>query len=465
MNHHEQPPAQYDEPEFIASIEAEQSVLGCLLRAPEKLDELELVEDDFAIGSHRTIFAAILRLVQYGLPVDAITVHDLLGEQNEADAVGGLAYLGELAGSTATAANVRHYARIVREKSLARQLSVAGVELQAMAANAEGESIDVRIERGIGLLQALTRQVRGNEPVPLIDALRDGIEEVQSRLENPGALTGTDTGLKALNDALMGYQSSDLIIVAGRPSMGKTSLVMQGAETAAAAGKRVLVFSLEMSRKQLAIRMAAGRAGIPINHVLHGTMSGDEMALLSAATGSIAGWPLHIDDTGGLTIEQIRARAKRHAVRHGLDLIVVDHLGLIKLPGRANKASELGDVTAELKSLAKTVGVPVVLAVQLNRESAKGGHVRRPTMTDIRDSGRIEEDADVVLLLHRPGYYDAGANPTEAEILVEKQRMGERGLVLQVGWRAPLSRFANQSDNWLPPAKPAARYSGYENDL
>ncbi|SMC29932.1 replicative DNA helicase [Andreprevotia lacus DSM 23236] len=446
--------------ERLYNVAAEQALLGGALLAPERLAALELAQDDFAIDTHRLVFAALGTLLQHGLPVDAVTVAQVLDERGELARCGGLAYLGSLVDATPTAANIGRYADIVREHALARRLASVGVELQALAANADGLSLAERIERGMAALHAITGEVRGDEARPVAQALAHAMQQLDQRRLHPGARSGLPTGLAVLDEALLGYQRGELIVIAGRPSMGKTALAMQGAEAAARAGLRVLVFSLEMSEAQLGLRLAAGRARINLRKLLAGELDADEAQRLQLAAADVAGWPISIDASAGLSAAQVRARAQRHALRHGVDLIVIDHLGLLAMPGHEQRAQALGHASKAFKALAKQLQVPVLLVSQLNRDSAKGGQVRAPTLTDIRDSGCVEEDADTVLLLHRPGYYGNDRNPGEAEIIVAKQRMGERGQHLQCGWRGEWTRFTLQPDpHWRRPT-PQPRYSG-----
>ena len=395
------------------SVEAEQSVLGGLLLENSAYDRIAdiLTEEDFYRQEHRYVFRAIARLIELSRPADVVTVQEQLQQQDELSTVGGLPYLISLAQNTPSAANIRRYAEIVRERSVRRQLAKVGTEI------AESNS---RGQQGFLKMPNLLKEV-----VERIDML-------YSR-DNPDEVTGTSTGFIDLDKRTSGLQVGDLIIVAGRPSMGKTAFSMNIAEHVAVNEHLpVAVFSMEMGGTQLVMRML-GSVGRLDQHVLRTGQLGDEhWNKLNEAVVKLSDAPMYIDETPGLTALELRARARRLARQYGgkLGLIVIDYLQLMSGSGRGdNRASELGEISRSLKGLAKELSVPVIALSQLSR-SVEQRTDKRPMMSDLRESGAIEQDADIIIFMYRDEYYNPDTQfKGLAEAIIAKHRNGPTGKV------------------------------------
>ncbi len=430
------------------SIEAEQSVLGGLLIDSEAWDRVcdILAEQDFYRRDHRLIFRAIMALAEGGQPHDAVTVSEWLTSRNDLEAAGGLAYLGALAKNTATAANIRSYAEIVRERSVLRQLARVGTEISNSAFNPEGRSsVELLDEAERRVFEIAEQGSRGNQSYAAIkDLLADAVDRIDELYNRESPYTGIPTGFKDFDDRTSGLQDSDLIIVAGRPSMGKTSFAMNIVENAAIrADKTVLVFSMEMPGEQLAMRMMSSLGRINQQKVRTGRLDEEDWPRLSSAVGILAEAKLFIDDTPSLSPAEMRARARRIKREHDLGLIVVDYLQLMQVPGhKENRTNEISEISRSLKALAKELSVPVIALSQLNR-SLEQRTDKRPVMSDLRESGAIEQDADVIVFIYRDEVYDENSpDKGKAEIIIGKQRNGPIGKVT-LTFLGEYTRFEN----------------------
>jgi replicative DNA helicase len=434
------------------SIEAEQSVLGGLLLDNEAWDNAAdvLHESDFYRYEHRNIYRAIAELIQASKPADVITVHEQLKVIERADECGGLSYLNALAQSVPSAANIRRYAEIVRERSILRNLIAAGDEIVSKAFSPGDTSVlqvlDEAESRILKVGEEGSRQTQiwrsANELV------MRAIDRISARAERGGEpVTGLRTGFVDLDRMTAGLQPGELIILAARPSMGKTSLAMNIAEHAAIEQKApVLVFSMEMGSDQLMTRMIGSVGRIDLRRLLTGQMSDYEWSRFAEATESLSKSVIHIDETGGLNPAELRARARRKARECGqLGLIVVDYLQLMagdrQDDGRSdNRATQLGEVSRGLKSLAKELHCPVIALSQLNR-GVESRNDKRPMMSDLRDSGALEQDADLIMFIYRDDYYHKDSKePGVAEVIIGKQRNGPVGTV-KLTFLKPLARF------------------------
>lgn len=437
------------------SKDIEYQLLASVLQDPEQIAYHGITTDYFAIESHRHIFDSIERIYRAGQKPDCWLVLEDLDTMNLRDVCGGLEYIGPLQSDEYR--NSAAYARICAEKKVQRSIAEASAKLLEIAENPDMEPDD-RIENALNAVIGVKHDRHADRPATAKESVLAAIEFAQRTANlSDGEILGLPTGITALDSVLNGLQDGDLIVVAGRPSMGKSSLGMQIAEHNARMHKNTLVFTLEMGKAQLMLRTLSGVSKVPLKAVMRG-MSGEQCAEFTQAGAVVAGWPIFIDERPALTIGKISSTAKRKKLRKGLDLIVIDQLTHVKLPGTGRKHEELGEVTKRCKQLAKELQVPVVLLHQLRRPPE--GKAHRPDMTMLKDSGSIEEDADVIIMAHRPHYYDEeGENPTYAELIVEKNRMGERGVV-QCGWAGEFTRFTNTWDRTQDVQKPTKRGGG-----
>jgi replicative DNA helicase len=435
------------------SIEAEQSVLGGLLldnSAWDRAGDL-LTESDFYRYDHRLIYAAIGGLINASKPADVITVYEQLQSLGKADEVGGLPYLNSLAQSVPSAANLRRYAEIVRERAILRKLVSASDEIATAAFNPQGRPVPQILDEAEGKIFKIGEEgSRTKQGFQSMDNLVvDLLDRVTELYENGAEeVTGVRTGFFDLDRMTAGLQPGDLIVLAARPSMGKTAFALNIAENVAAAeGLPAVVFSMEMGAAQLALRMVGSMGRIDQQHLRTGKLSDDEWGRLSDAVEKLRNVSLFIDETPGLSPSELRARARRQARQCGkLGLIVVDYLQLMSGSGggsEENRATVLGEISRGLKALAKELQCPVIALSQLNR-SVETRTDKRPMMSDLRESGAIEQDADVIMFIYRDDYYnkDTSKEPGVAEIIIAKQRNGPVGTA-KLAFLKPLTKFDN----------------------
>ncbi len=421
------------------SIEAEQSVLGGLLLDNQAWDRMgDLVTDsDFYRDEHRRIFRQIRNLLERSRPADVVTVAEALDAAGEGDQTGGLAYLGELATNTPSAANIRRYAEIVRERAVLRQLVATADGIAADALNPLGRDAETLLDEAESKIFAIAEAGAGHSDGfvhinPLLTQVVERIQELHDR-DNPSDITGIPTGYVDLDRMTSGFQAGDLIIVAGRPSMGKTAFALNIAESVAVdTGLPVGIFSMEMGGTQLAMRMLASIGRLDSHRVRSGRLTDDEWSRLSFALGKLHEAPIYIDETGGLTPANLRARARRLARHYGgkLGLLVIDYIQLMSSNRQGeNRATEVSDISRAIKSLAKELQVPIVALSQLSRKVEERND-KRPMMSDLRESGAIEQDADVILMMYREEYYKPDTpDKGIAEVIIGKQRNGPTGTV------------------------------------
>ena len=435
------------------SVEAEQSVLGGMLLDPAAWDKIaDLIgEQDFYRIEHRLIYRHIERLSDQARPVDVITVAESLESHAELEKAGGLAYVGSLAHNVPSAANIRRYAEIVRERSIMRKLAEVGSDIATSAYNPggreAGQLLDEAESKVLAISEAGERGGQGFVAMPpLLTQVVERIETLYAR-DNPSDVTGIATGFVDLDSKTSGLQPGDLIIVAGRPSMGKTAFSLNIAEHVALEENRpVAVFSMEMGGTQLAMRMI-GSVGKLDQHTLRtGKLEDDDWSRMTHALGRLNDAPIFIDETPGLNALELRSRARRlHRQNDGLGLIVVDYLQLMSaISGKAseNRATEISEISRSLKGLAKELHVPVIALSQLNRSLEQRPN-KRPVMSDLRESGAIEQDADLILFIYRDEVYNADTNDKgKAEIIIGKQRNGPIGSV-DLAFRGEYTRFEN----------------------
>lgn len=438
------------------SIEAEQSVIGGLLLENEALDKIAdiLRADDFYQHDHKTIFRHISKLIEHNRPADIVTVAESLESTAELSSIGGIAYLGALAQNTPTAANIRRYAEIVRERSVMRKLVVVGSDIADSAYNPNGRDAQQLLDEAeakiFQIAEGGQRSSQGFQDIKeLLPQVAERIDMLFSR-DNQSDVTGIPTGFSDLDSMTSGFQGGDLIIVAGRPSMGKTAFSLNIAENVALdTGLPVAVFSMEMASTQLAMRMIGSVGRLDQHRMRTGRLEDEDWEKLTTALGRLNEAPIFIDEGAGLSSFDVRARARRlHRQTGKLGLIVVDYLQLMAAPAGKqgeNRATEISEISRSLKALAKELDVPVVALSQLNR-SVEQRPDKRPVMSDLRESGAIEQDADLILFIYRDEVYNPdSADKGTAEIIIGKQRNGPIGRVRLtfIGENTRFENFAN----------------------
>ena len=428
------------------SVEAEKSVLSSMLQENHavQLAVEMLVKDDFYQPSHREIYDAMIALNLQQMPIDLMTVQAELSRRGTLDGIGGNIYLVELYGYAPATANVKAYIQIVLEKSVLRRLIAASQQisqecysqqntLQETLANSEKAIFDIVMKRsGTDTLK------------PIREVLLNTYSMIEELSELKGRISGVPTGFTALDNTLIGLHGGELILIGARPSMGKTSFAVNiASHTAFYAGKTVAIFSLEMPREQIVLRMLCSDARVDMQKVRSGTLTSDDWMKLARSVGPISASSCFIDDTAGISPSQLRSKCRRLMMDHGLDLIVVDYLGLMHSDTAAeNRQLEVSEISRSLKAIALELKVPLIACAQLSR-AATTRVDKRPMLSDLRDSGSIEQDADVVMFLHREGYYDQNCEEKNVgEVIIAKQRNGPLGNI-KVAWLPEYTTYAN----------------------
>lgn len=436
------------------SVEAEQSVLGGLLLDNTAWDRIAdfLSEADFYRADHRQIYHHITRLIEVNRPADAITVAESLESTKELEAVGGLAYIGALAQNTPSAANIRRYAEIVRERAIMRKLAETATNIAELAYNPMGREPAQLLDEAESRIFAISEQgARSRQGFvdmqPVLTQVVERIDLLYNR-DNPSDVTGVPTGFADLDRMTSGFQPGDLVIVAGRPSMGKTALALNMAEHIALdAGLPIGIFSMEMSAAQLAMRLLGSIGKLDQHKLRTGRLAEDDWRRLTDAVGRLSEAPIQIDETAALNALELRARARRLHRQYGqLGMIVVDYLQLMSASAQGeNRATEISEISRSLKALAKELNVPVVALSQLNRSLEQRPN-KRPVMSDLRESGAIEQDADLILFIYRDEVYNPDSpDKGRAEVIIGKQRNGPIGTVM-LTFQGEFTRFANFAD-------------------
>ena len=433
------------------STEAEQSVLGSMLLDANALEIAleQLRPEDFYVPSHEQIFTAMQDLRNRGQAVDLVTVTEELERYGKLESAGGPAYLAEMFANVPTAANIADYVGIVEEKSVRRQLMRAGGEIIAEGSREESE-IDKVLDAAERRIYDISMRKSEDSVVPISEVVPGAFAEIGEMMNRKGKLTGINTGFYTLNKMTNGFQKSDLIIVAARPATGKTAFALNIAQYAAMHDKRnVIIFSLEMSAQQLVMRMLCSEAVVESQKIKEGTIDPNDTDKLLQVLDPMSKCGIFIDDTGGVSVADVRSKCRRLQARQGLDMIVIDYLQLMTAGGGRkgdSRTQEVSDMTRQLKLLARELNVPVVLLAQLNRgPETRTDH--RPMISDLRESGSIEQDADMVILLYRPANYP-DCPPEEINIgyaIVAKHRHGPTGDVKLV-WQGEYTRFMNLAE-------------------
>jgi replicative DNA helicase len=451
-----------EDPQLLAlkvpphSVEAEQSVLGALLLDNQAFDRIgDLISgEDFYRDDHRRIWRHITKLIEAGKPADVVTVSESIEASEDKDKTGGAAYLGALAQNTPSALNIRRYAELVRERSVQRRLAHVASEIAEKALNPAGKEVSQLLDeaetRILEIGESGSHHGKGLEEIkPVLARVLERIDYLYHR-DNPSDVTGVPTGFHDLDSKTAGLQPGDLIIVAGRPSMGKTAFALNIAENVALNSLLpVAVFSMEMSGTQLATRMLGSIARVDQHKMRTGRLSDQEWHELSEAMGRLHDAPIFIDETAALNAMEVRSRARRLWRQFGgkLGLVVIDYLQLMSSNSQGeNRATEISEISRGLKALAKELSVPVIALSQLSR-AVEQRNDKRPMMSDLRESGAIEQDADVILFIYRDEVYfpDKPENKGRAEIIIGKQRNGPIGKV-DLTFLGQNTRFANFAD-------------------
>jgi replicative DNA helicase len=454
------------------SVEAEQAVLGGLMLAPDAYDIVAdiLTSEDFYRHDHQLIFQAVGELAEKNQPYDAVTLGEWFESKHQTELVNGGAYLIELASTTPSAANIKAYAEIVRDKALLRSLIEAGTHVVNRGFMPDGDETAAIIAEAEDKILAV-----GNRTIKEVESGEDGLKRMvkelaRRRTAGPNALLGVTTGIDDLDEMTLGLQPGDLVILGARPSMGKTALVRSFARAASRAGIPNATFEMEMSSEQVYMRDVAAVGRIDFNHVRRPALAdANEMNEIRRAISTLRSYPWWMDDTPSLTTHQIVARARRLKRQHDVKVIYIDYLQFIDisryLAQKLNVNNALQQVTRLLKSAAKTLNIAIVLLSQLNRGVESRGD-KRPNMADLRESGAIEQDADLIMFLHRPAYYERDLDHNDpkhhvAEIIVAKQRNGPTGIVT-ARWDGKYQRFDTLRMADLPPTFYEKKGSGFE---
>ena len=431
------------------NIEAEQSVLGCMLLDKEVVPIIAeiLKPEDFYREDHKVIFESIMDLFERAEPVDLITVSDQLKSRGVLQNVGGLEYLTNIAASVPTTANARHYAQIVEEKSMLRKLIKASSYIMNLGYESS-EEIAVVLDRAEKSIFDLLQRKSTQGFVHIKDALEETFNRLEELYNNDGDITGIPTGFTDLDQKTSGLQNSDLILIAARPAMGKTSFALNIAQYAAIyKNVPVAIFSLEMSKEQLVNRILCSEVMIDSQKMRTGKLEDEDWKKIARALGPISEAPIYIDDNSGASVMEIRAKCRRLKLEKNLGLVVIDYLQLMQGRGRnESRQQEISEISRSLKIMAKEINVPVIALSQLSRApEARSDH--RPMLSDLRESGAIEQDADIVMFLYRDDYYNPDTEKQNiAEVIIAKHRNGSTGTV-ELRWFGEYTKFANLKRN------------------
>ena len=423
------------------SIEAEMCLLASMMLDKEAIGQAvqKVDRDAFYLTDHQVIYDILVKLFQENRPVDAVILREELARRQLLEEIGGVAYLAKLLGTVPSAANCEQYAQIVREKAMLRQLISSATEI-LRDAYAPHESADIVLDRAEKRVFEIAEKKVGGAAVKLETVLMEVFENIESRGQR-----GLETDYFELDEMLNGLQKSEMIIVAARPSMGKTSFAMNMVENLICKGIPCAVFSLEMSKQQLAQRMLCSRGRIDAHKLRRGMLSSEDYTQLANVVGQLHKAPLWVDDSAGLTVLDLRAKARRLKAQHDIKMIMIDYMQLMDNPGPESRQQQISEISRGIKAVARELDIPVVALSQLNR-AAEGREGHRPRMSDLRESGSIEQDADVVMLLHREDYYrqtEPGYQPDNiAEVIIAKQRNGPTGTV-KLTFNNQYTRFDN----------------------
>ena len=438
------------------SMEAEVSVLGAMLQdsiAVQRATE-QLKSEDFYQPEHREIFQTMADLNRHQAPIDLTTLQAELSRRGTLEGVGGMRYLLKIVSDVPTAANVRSYIDIVREKSILRKLIGACSAISKDCYSQQKEVQTILSEAEKAIFDIVMNRQEGESLKPIGNVLVNTLDMIQELDRLKGEIAGVPTGFIDLDRLLTGLHPGELIVVGARPAMGKTSFAMNVAEHAALnRGKVTAVFTLEMPREQIAMRMLCSDAKVDMQRVRRGTLRDEDWNQLAKTLGPLSAAPMYIDDTAAITPTQLRSRCRQLKMDKGLDLVVVDYLGLMRADGKTeNRTLEVSEISRQLKAIALELKVPIMACAQLSRAN-KERNDKRPVLSDLRDSGSIEQDADVVMFLHREEYYNRDTEDKNiGEVIISKQRSGPLGTV-KLAWLSEFTTFANLAAEEQPSAR------------
>ena len=428
------------------SMEAEVSVLGAMMQDGNAVVQcMERLEgEDFYQPEHREIFQAMTELYANRKPIDLTTLYAELARRGSLEGVGGAKKLSVLLSQVPTTANVGAYIDIVREKSTLRRLIQAGQQITARCFSQQETLGEVMAFAEKAVFDIVMNRAGGDTLIPIHKVLGNTIDEMEKLARNKGGVSGVPTGFIDLDNLLTGLHAGEMVVVGARPSMGKTSFAMNIAEYASLQkGKSVAIFTLEMPREQIAMRMLCSDARVDMQRVRKGTLTDEDWQKLANTMAALSAAPIYIDDTAGITPIQLRSRCRRLMMEHALDMIIIDYMGLMRADGRSeSRQLEVSEISRQLKAIALELKVPVVACAQLSRAN-KDRMDKRPVLSDLRDSGSIEQDADVVMFLHREEYYNRDTEDKNiGEVIISKQRSGPLGTV-KLAWLSEYTTFAN----------------------
>ena len=429
------------------NISAEQAALGSMLLQEDAiLRGVDILRpEDFYKKSHQIIFKCILELFEKSRAVDLVTLTEELNRINLLEEIGGVTYLTNLINSVPTAANIEHYIKIIEEKSILRNLINSATKIISMGYE-EKEDAKILLDKAEHLIFEVSERNLGQSFVPIKEILQDSFEKIENLYHRDEFITGTPSGFDEFDDITTGFQPSELIVIAGRPGMGKTAFCMTVAQyIAVSKNTPVALFSLEMSKSQLVQRMLCSEARVDAHNLRKGRLAESDWPTLSMAAGRLASAPIFIDDTAGITCLEIKAKARRLKAQHNLGLVIIDYLQLITSSGRVeNRQQEISEISRSLKGLARELNVPVIAVSQLSR-AVEQRIERRPRLSDLRESGAIEQDADLVVFLYREEYYKPKTEKKGiAEVIISKQRNGPTGQI-DLAFVKEYAKFENLS--------------------
>ncbi|MDC4232578.1 replicative DNA helicase [Actinomyces sp. B33] len=426
-------------------LDAEMSVLGSMMLTKDAIDSVAeiLRGQDFYLPNHETIFDVICDIHGGGHPADAITVAGELKRRGALTKVGGAAYLHTLISSVPTAANAAYYARIVRERGIMRRLVTAGTRVVQLGYADAGGDVDEIVDQAQAELYAVADGRSTSDYIPMSEMSESLLRALEDIEANQGKLQGVPTGFTDLDALTQGLHGGQMIIVAARPAMGKSTLALDICRSASIKHQVTsLIFSLEMSHQEIAMRMLSAESGVRLSKMQAGKLTADDWQRVASTTARISAAPLYVDDSANITISEIRSKCRRLKQQENLGLIVIDYLQLMTTGQQAeSRQQEVSAMSRNLKLLAKDIDVPVIAVAQLNRNS-ESRNDRKPMMSDLRESGSLEQDADIIMLLHRPDYYNKEDRPGEADIIVAKHRNGATATVTAL-FQGDMARFVN----------------------
>ncbi len=449
------------------NLEAEQAVLGGLMLSPEAWDEIadQIVDSDFYKPAHKKIFSTLKELTKKGQSTDLLVVSNELKTTNEMNSIGGIQYLTEIIDNTPSITHIKEYANIIKEKSLVRMMIKSASEIVETGYTGDFEDVETFFEKAESNVFALSNlNTPDNNLMASSDLVKLSLERLEKLYADPGSITGVPTGFVDLDEILSGLQPGEMSVLAARPSMGKTALSLNIACHAALVEKKsVAYFSIEMPKEILMMRILGIESKVSLSSIRTGRLDNQTWPGIINTAAKIADSNLYIDDTTGISPFEIRSKARKLKSKGGLDLIMIDYLQLMSMKQKFDsREREVAEISKSLKALAKELKVPVLALAQLNR-GVEGRSNRRPMLSDLRESGSIEQDADVIMMIYREDYYEK-ENPTgTAEIIIGKQRNGPIGTV-KLGWDPHTGRFSNNSGSNLGPEPPAHAYNNENLD-